>query len=210
MPSSLQAACADALSLLFPTWCAGCDDPDVALCALCRDALAPRGLRRVLPDGLEVRSAVAFEGAPARVLRAFKEDGRTGLARPLGRALAAVAPASGAMVVPVPTSRTAMRRRGYRVAELLAARAGLRPRRLLLPAHAAADQRGLQREARAENVAGTMRALPLAGRRVLIVDDVVTTGATLGEAARALRAAGAEVVGAATVASTPRLVTHGD
>jgi len=210
MPSLLRTACADALSLLFPTWCAGCDDPDEALCAACRDELAPRALRRVLPDGLEVRSAAPFAGVPARVLRAFKEDGRTSLARPLGRALAAVAPVADAVVVPVPTSRAAMRRRGYRVAELLAARAGLRPRRLLLPARAAADQRGLQREARADNVAGTMRAVPLPGVRVLIVDDVVTTGATLAEAARALRAAGAVVVGAATVASTPRRVTHGD
>lgn len=169
----------------------------------------PVRLTRTVGD-LEVRSAVAFDGVAARVVRAFKEDGRTMLARPLGRALAAAVIRSDgvmwsdAVVVPVPSSRAAFRRRGYAVAELLARRAGLSPRMLLLPARAAADQRGLRRDERARNVAHTMRARHAEGLRAVVVDDVVTTGATLREAARALTAAGATVVGAATVAATPR------
>lgn len=202
----MRASLAEALSLVFPVSCAGCDAPDASLCDACRLQLRPRPVVRRVDDVL-VRSGVPFDGVAARVIRACKQDGRTGLARPLGELLAAAAadfdPAA-VVVVPVPSSRAAMRRRGYRVAELLARRAGLAPRRLLRPAGVAADQRGLDRAARAANVRGTLRARPVAGRRVLVVDDVITTGATLREAVRVLRAAGAEVVGAATVAATAR------
>jgi len=176
--------------------------------------LRPRVRTRQLADGLTVHSGLPFEAEPARVLRALKEDGRTHLARALAPALAAAAAdgvatesSARALVVPVPTSPAAMRRRGYRVSELLARRAGLHPVRVLRVARATDDQRRLSRTARAQNVAGSMRAIRgLEGVEVLLVDDVVTTGATLVEAARALRAAGARVRGAATVAATPRRV----
>lgn len=203
-----------ALSLVFPVGCAGCDQPDVTLCGECRRALVPDPHSRTV-GGLEVHSGAAFDGVLARVVRACKEDGRTGLARPLAPLLAAAAgrvrtptpadqAAAGTVVVPVPTSPGAMRRRGYRVAELLARRAGLHPQRLLHTLGRTADQRGLGREARARNVSGSMRASHVEGCSVVLVDDVVTTGATLVEAARALREAGAVVLGAATVASTSR------
>lgn len=112
---------------------------------------------------------------------------------------------AGAIVVPVPTSSAAMRRRGYRVVDLLARRAGLRPVRALTAARSTGDQRRLTRTQRARNVTGSLRATRrLDGEEVVIVDDVVTTGATLIEAARAVRAAGGRVRGAATVAATPR------
>lgn len=216
--AGIRAALSGALSVVLPTWCAGCDGPDTALCEGCRGDLAPDVRVRRL-DGLTVWSGLPFEGVPARVLRACKEDGRTSVATALAPALAAAAasaladaPAGLVRVVPVPTSPAAMRRRGYRVAELLARRAGLHPRRLLTTGGAAADQRGLGRSEREGNVAGSMRAHGIAGCRVLVVDDVVTTGATLREAARALADAGAHVIGAATVAATPRrgfvTVTH--
>jgi predicted amidophosphoribosyltransferase len=204
--SPMRAAWAGALAFVLPVECAGCGEPDVVLCAPCGGALAPRVHEQRLA-GLRVVSGLPFDGVPARVVRAVKEDGRTGLARALAPALAAAAAAwtrDGLEVVAVPTSPGAMRRRGYRVAELLARRAGLAPRRLLRVTRRTVDQRDLGREERAENVAHSMRATDAAGRRILVVDDVVTTGATLHEAVRALRAAGADVVGAATVAATPR------
>jgi predicted amidophosphoribosyltransferase len=155
------------------------------------------------------------------VVRALKEDGRTGLARALAPALrAAVDAAVGAasadqpevgriVLVPIPTSRAAFRRRGYRVVELVARRAGLRCEPLLAIARVAADQRGLDRAARRRNVADSLRARDVAGLRIVVIDDVVTTGATLEEAARALRAGGAEVIGAATIASTARRIPPG-
>lgn len=221
---------ADALALLFPVSCAGCGAPDIALCPACRALVeGPGDLSRRLDGGLIVHSAFRYEGEIARMLRALKQEGRTALARPFGRALAALpagpalpagraalpalsegraAPGADlprALYVPVPTSRAAQRRRGYRVVELLLRRSGLPSASLLRAARRADDQRLLGREERARNVSGTLRALPAsAGVPVMIVDDVVTTGATLAEAARALEAAGARVIGAITVAATPR------
>lgn len=204
---AVRAALVEALGLVFPTWCAGCDALDVGLCADCRAELRFVGLRRTV-DGVPVVSALAFDGAAARIIRAFKEEGRTGLARALGPLLGEAARAGGVRgdvdVVPIPSSASALRRRGYPIAELLSRRGELRPVRLLRSTGAPADQRGLGRTARARNVAGTLRSRGAAGRRVVVVDDVITTGATLAEAIRALRADGAEVVGAATVASTLR------
>lgn len=210
---SVRAACAEALALLLPVSCAGCDEPDVALCERCELALAPAPRRQVVPatgGGLSVWSGLAFEGVAARVLRAIKEEGRTGLARALTPALEAAllhaAVGGDVVLVPLPTSRAAYRRRGFRVPDLLLRRAGRPATRLLRYARRTRDQRGLDREARRVNVDGSLAIRPgvMKGARVLLVDDVVTTGATLAEAARALRAAGAEVLGAVTVAATPR------
>jgi predicted amidophosphoribosyltransferase len=202
-------AASAALALLLPVACPGCGLQGVALCGSCRLRLHPAPRRRVV-DGLTVWSGLAFDGPCARVLRALKERGRTDLARALGPALrealrAAVAGAPGGVVaVAVPTSAAALRRRGYRVPELVARRAGVRTARLLAVARATGDQRALGRDERARNVAGSMRARRgAAGLAVVLIDDVLTTGATLAEARRALEASGARVVAAAVVADTP-------
>lgn len=223
-----RAACVDALALVMPVSCAGCGEPDVVLCERCQFDLAPDpGCRFIEAPGgaFAVWSGLVFDGVAARVLRALKEEGRTALAHALAPALAAalaaaVAPGGDDVVlVPVPTSRAAYRRRGFRVPDLLVRRIGGRAHPLLHHARRTADQRGLDRDARRRNVAHSLIAhLPpsirsdtaragggsAAGPRVVVIDDVVTTGASLAEAVRALRAAGAEVVAAVTVAATPR------
>ncbi|GAA5204186.1 ComF family protein [Microbacterium jejuense] len=218
MPSALlltvRSACADALALLLPVSCAGCDEPDVVLCERCALLLAPTPRRQVIdaPGGsIPVWSGLAFDGVAARVVRAVKEEGRTGLVRAVAPALRAALECAetglpGAVaLVPMPTSRAAYRRRGFRLPELLLRRAGRRATRPLRHARRTGDQRGLGRDARRRNVEGSLVARgDLSGMRVLLVDDVVTTGASLAEAARALRSAGAEVLGAATVGATPR------
>jgi len=224
MPSALvlavRSACADALALLLPVSCAGCDEPDVGLCERCVLALAPAPRRQLVDapgGGIPVWSGLVFEGVAARVLRAIKQDGRTSLARSLAPALAAALEhaergrpgAEAVILVPMPTSRAAYRRRGFRVPELLVRRTGRRATRLLRHRRRTGDQRGLDRAARRRNVEGSLIARGnLSGRRVVVVDDVVTTGASLAEAARALREAGADVVGAATAAATPRRVAR--
>lgn len=195
------------LALLLAACCPGCDEVGTLLCDGCRARLGPDPQRLTTPGGMSVQAALRYEGVPARCIRRLKEEGATMLARPLGAALGGILSEvpRGALLVPVPTSSAAFRRRGYRVPELLLRRAGAPARRLLSPARRTGDQRGLGRTARARNVSGSMRAGTAGqGETVVIIDDVVTTGATLDEAARALRAAGFDPVGAVALAATPR------
>lgn len=214
--AAVRGALEEALALVLPVVCAGCDAPDTPLCELCAASLRPVLTHRT--GMVPIWSGLVFDAVPARVMRALKEAGRTGLARPLAPALRAAVEAAmvgqvagdpPVVVVPLPTSRGAYRRRGYRVVELLARRAGLPFVRALAVSRATADQRGLGRAARAANVALSLYVparlvVQVKGVRVVVIDDVVTTGATLNDAVRALTDAGAEVIGAATVAGTLR------
>ena len=202
------AVAEEALALLLASVCPGCDRAGTLLCQECRRRLIADPVEVRTPDGLPVHAALVYEGVPARSIRRVKEEGATMLARPLGRALSAVLSVrvpAGAVLVPVPTGRAAYRRRGYRVPELLIRRAGFRAERLLRQTRRTRDQRELDRDERARNVAGSMRATGArhGGREVVIVDDVVTTGATLDEAARALRAVGLHPICAVALAATP-------
>ncbi|WP_424935334.1 MULTISPECIES: ComF family protein [Bacteria] len=208
---TLRAALSEAVALVLAQECGGCDVPGESLCARCAEGLRPVPVRQRTPDGRAVEGGLAFDGVAAHMIRAVKEGGRTALLRmlapPFREAVRRAAAGSTEIeaLVPVPTSRAAFRRRGYRVPELLATGTGARVLRALVPRRAVADQRGLGRRARRRNVAGSLRAT-MAGQgcRVLLVDDVATTGATLDEAARALEEAGFVVVGCAVLAVTPR------
>lgn len=193
--------------MLLGASCAGCDEPGRLLCDGCRDRLRPAPVRRALTGGLSATAAVPFDGVAARCIRAVKEDGSTLLVRPLAAALHPLVPSDpDVLLVPVPTSRAAFRRRGFRVPELLVRACGRRPTRVLVPAARTEDQRGLGRAERALNVAGSMRARGVGtGEEVIVIDDVITTGATLSEASDVLGEAGFRVRGAIALAATPRL-----
>ena len=198
----------DALAILFPVDCAGCGAPDRSVCSECLAALGPPRQTQ-LPD-LLVASACGYDGVVRELVLALKERGRTDVAAALSRAVAPLlGAASGALdcdIARVPSSAQARRRRGYDPVGLLVRRAGFQPRAVLRVARDTAAQKTLDIAGRAENSAGSLQALgDLDGRRFVLFDDVLTTGATLREAARALRSAGAEVVGAVTLAATPRL-----
>ena len=212
MGDVIADALADLLDLVLPRDCAGCTAPGRTLCARCDGALrALPVLHRPAdaPGGPPVTAAGTYDGVLRSLLLAHKERGRVVLAGPLGRALAGAAAVHGrgAVLVPVPSSTQAVRARGHDHARRLAAaagrRLGVRSAAVLVQARRVDDQAGLDAAARSSNLAGALVARRrLDGLAVVVVDDVVTTGATLAEAARALEAAGADVRGAAVVAST--------
>ncbi|MFI8446089.1 ComF family protein [Streptomyces erythrochromogenes] len=204
--------------LVLPVDCAGCGAARVLVCADCRGALSGAAAGPVRPsprpEGLpEVQAAAAYEGAVRAVLLAHKERGALPLAGVLGAALAAAVLAGGTRpgpgrgevaLVPVPSARRQVRARGHDPARRIALAAAGRLRRAGVPARVApvlglrravADQAGLGARERRENLAGALAvrrggAGLTGGARIVLVDDVVTTGATLAEAARAVRAAG--------------------
>lgn len=216
----LRPAALDALAVLLPVECAGCGARDRSLCRQCRKALAPTVTRRDVGVGarLDVWAGLAYHGEVRAVLLALKTQQRVDTARALAPALAAAVRCaaaetgtSGIEVVAIPGTRAAYRRRGYDPVRLLISRAGLGASRVFRAARPHAAQKKLGVSERDRNLRGTMRLRTrVAGRRILLIDDVVTTGATLREAARVLREGGAEVVGAAVVASTPRRDGHQD
>ncbi len=216
------------LDLVVPARCAGCAVEGADLCPACARALAGPARRAdpsPAPAGLPPVYAVAgYDGAARRALLAHKERGARSLAGPLGVALArsvvAALPPPGPPValVPVPSTRVARRERGddpllrlaRRAARVLqAAGWSATLARPLRHARAVVDSAGLTAPQRAANLAGALVADPaaaqrVAGCRVVLLDDLVTTGATLAEAARALRAAGVAPAAAAVVAAVTR------
>ena len=229
MPRVLDAI-RDALATLFPVRCAGCGRADRGVCAECRRALQGLGAM-VTPltpsDALPLATAAEYDTRMQQLIDSFKERGRADVASVLGpllrKSIAAVvqsaatdsAGAAGDLtagsiaLIPVPSSRAARARRGYEHVPLLLERAmpDARPVRALTHARRIRDQAGLGVSAREENLAGSMRAHEsLHGVTCIVVDDVVTTGATLREAVRALRAVGAMPIGAAAIARVPRRI----
>jgi len=226
----MRAVLTDLIELVLPADCPGCGAPGPAapMCPTCAGALAALTPHPTVPDppppGLPpCRALGAYQGMLRELILAYKERGRLGLAGPLGRALAvAVAGAvpAGAPVtlVPVPATAAAARSRGgdhvlrlARVAARRFARGGrvVSVRRLLVARPRRADSTELtaaDRIARAEH-AFRCRQVPQRRSRagpVVLVDDLVTTGATLAGAAGSLRRAGVPVTAAATLAATRR------
>lgn len=186
------------------------------------------------PVGMPVCWAAApFDGPLRMAVTAYKDEERRDLRPVLGQLLASalttafaadptlrhhVARGEPVLLVALPTARSSRRRRGDDpVGDLARAAApGGPPGIHLAPAlrhtRRVADQARLDRGARAANLAGAIEVSRrwrevVRGATCVLVDDVVTTGATLAEAARALRTVGAEHVVAAAVAATPRRVT---
>ena len=210
------------LDLALPPACAGCGAEGDAICPRCLPAVGsrlalppgtPLGLAEGPPDPLlQLEWCSPFTGTTRRALHQLKYAGERRLAGPLGAAVAdrwRRAGASGDVLVPVPVHEARRRERGYDqaalIAEAAAARLGLPWAPAVVRTRATTAQYHLDRRHRASNVADAFavadRHRPaVAGRWVVLVDDVVTTGATLCEAADALLAAGATAVSAVTVA----------
>jgi predicted amidophosphoribosyltransferase len=245
------------LALACPVECVCCGTEDFSLCGACERAvrvltMAPFRAEGEAPalmdvDGsviLPVVAAGVYREELAQALLSFKKHGQgqleSVLSRGLGRAIqAAAGNIPGFFLVPVPTTNSAFRKRGFSPVHLMLRNLGrggrlgagrvadaLRKRGAVaagtLAVHAVPDhlrelmtgstgpggQKGLGRGDRAKRVRGSMRATSsilapdIRGHPCIIVDDVLTTGATLAEAARAIRHAGGTVVGAVVLAAT--------
>jgi ComF family protein len=221
----LAGAASTVLDFAFPAACSGCGREGDPLCPACLPALdarldlpggTPIGMPADIPEPLlQLEWCAPFAGPVRAALHDLKYSGEQRLARPLGQALARRWRRVGegaTLVVPVPVHADRERRRGYDQAALIAAVAavelGLPCVRALERDRATIAQFELGRDDRAANVAGAFRlrgahrsaVSVVQGRWVLLVDDVVTTGATLGECATVLTAAGALGVSAIAVA----------
>jgi predicted amidophosphoribosyltransferase len=216
------------LDLLLPRRCVVCSLPGTTLCARCTVSLpkleGPLCARCGAPVAWPVarcrecagrrlafasaRAGVEYDEAVRTLVSAWKERGLRRVAALAAAVVAEVVPSPSAQLIAfVPPDGDRSLRRGHHPPERLARELGrlwrlpvvplLRRTRPLRP------QRGLQREARRRNVRGAFRA-DRAWGRVLLVDDVYTTGSTVGAAASALRAAGAFSVEVVTFARAVR------
>lgn len=210
LPQAVHTAVLDALALVMPVECAGCGRADRSLCSECRGILAGSPVRRELPWGT-LHTSLEYDGVVRAVILDFKENGRpdvaAALAVPLGAAIrAACAAVPGrAELLRVPPSVAGLRRRGFDPVSRVLRHARLRGSAGLRMARSGAAQKTLGIGEREANRSGSMSSRrSLEGRSFILVDDIVTTGATLADAARAVRAGGGEVVGAAAIAFTRR------
>jgi ComF family protein len=216
---ALCAGCWSRMTVLGPPCCACCGFPfeygqgDGGSEPLCGACLRER------PAFARARAALRYDDASRGLIIAFKHADRTDAAPALGRWLAhagAELLADADLVAPVPLHRWRLFRRRYNQAALLAshvARAAGKPlcNDLLIRKRATPTQGRLGAAQRRENVAGAFavterRRAELKGRRVLLIDDVLTTGATAGACARALLAGGADSVDLLTLARVVRPV----
>jgi predicted amidophosphoribosyltransferase len=217
--------------MVFPARCMWCGRLPAPLCDECVTELPTTGLSVVRAAGIEFRG-LAFgplDDRLGRLLRAVKDHQQTGLLKAIGPRLSgafdgllAAAGHSAAVLVAMPASRSGWRSRGFNTAELIAREVAkhssfeiellpaLRYRRLV------ADQRGLDTEHRAANLADAFELTPQARARiaralspdstrqppVFLVDDVITTGATLLSARDAMVAGGIHPAGFFVFAET--------
>lgn len=217
-----------AADLVLGASCPGCGRPALGLCRSCGVSIrpdprvawprpTPSALRR--PTAVPPVAAGVNSGALRATLIAWKERGQFGLTVPLAHLLASsvVALADGGAItlVPVPTSRRSKRARGTDVVDGLAQMAArllrgvdldVRVEQALAHARSTVDQSELDSVSRAANLRGAFRVRrgrPRSEGAVIVVDDILTTGSTVGESVRALTTVGRRPIGVAVVAATP-------
>lgn len=199
------------VDLVLPLECGGCGAPGTRWCTRCAASLRvtvdePHVVTPRVDPGVPVFALGRYGGVRRRTIVALKDHGRRDLVAPLARALAlgidrliawGIVPAS-LVVVPAPTRRLSARRRGgdpvTRIATAATARGpGLQVMPALRTTAFARDSVGLGTAARQRNIAGRVRLTARPGGDVLVVDDVVTTGATARESVGTLREGGVRV-----------------
>ena len=198
------------LDAFVPTSCVCCGAVGSLLCLACKPKFdfAPR---QVVRGSLSGWAATTLQPEVTAAVIAFKDRGRTATKVLFAKMLTPLLQnylqvRDDLVLVSMPVRRAALKKRGFdhgrALALALQAQTGVSaPKNLLTLRREAEDQRNLGLSARALNLSNSMVAKPIA-KAVVLIDDVVTTGATLNEAQRALVASGVEVLGFVTIAET--------
>ena len=184
----------DLLALIYPTTCLLCNSAGVTLCPTCEIRLESCRQSYLL-HGFTLYSSLHYNEAAANLILAAKESNERAAARYLAELSYA-----RYLLIPIPSSKAADKRRGYQHMVLLArlvakkitidhgVECSVAP--VLVPARKIADQSGLNAAARLANMRGAFElkaGVDLRGAGIILIDDLVTTGSTMGEALRALK-----------------------
>jgi len=199
--------------LIFPSRCISCKSLGDSLCRLCKLSWTPTIYKSKISryPGKFVFSSIPYSDIAARIILAAKESHIQSadilVADAISHSLAEFLKYEWIdTLIPIPSRKSAVRKRGRQfieeIADSVSLRTGIRVNSSLAHSRSVRDQSGLGFERRWNNLEGAfvVTGNPIGLGRVLLVDDLITTGATLNEATRALKYAGIEVVGAVTAA----------
>lgn len=195
--------------IIFPSRCLGCGQLGLEICSLCRKNWHPHIYRQWSQHQptFPIYSAVTYSPIAGKVLLAAKENNLVIadqlIYKALGHSLTfALREIGGDFLIPIPSRRSVARSRGRQfiaaLAHQLSAETGLPAYENLEHTRRVQDQSSLDAKSRFHNLDGSMKSLSFLSGRAIIIDDLVTTGATLQEAVRALRDRGIEVAAAVT------------
>lgn len=195
--------------IIFPSRCLGCGQLGLEICSLCRKNWHPHIYRQWsqhLPT-FPIYSAVTYSPIAGKVLLAAKENNLVIADQLIYKALShsltfALREIGGDFLIPIPSRRSVARSRGRQfiaaLAHQLSAETGLPAYENLEHTRRVQDQSSLDAKSRFHNLDGSMKSLNFLSGKAVVIDDLVTTGATLQEAVRALRDRGIEVAAAVT------------
>ena len=205
--------------IIFPSRCIGCSRLGISICSECRKQWHPHFYQRVINcrgESFPVFSAIQYSPIASRVLLSAKESQIkaadqliiNGIVHSLKLFVNRHGPAT---LIPIPSRRSANRKRGrnflHEITTQVALEVGLPHQSPLTHIRKVRDQSQLNLVDRSENISGALSISPdftteicagNTGPKIIVIDDLITTGATLAEAIRALRTAGFTVLGAVT------------
>jgi predicted amidophosphoribosyltransferase len=189
--------------LLFPSRCFGCQKIGPSICSECRSSWHPHYYRTKI-DGLTVHSSLLYTPTASKIILAAKESGLKRADELVIDAIVLALQRSKldltlSRLVPIPSSKSSQRRRGRSfivdLVHQISLRTGSEVVDCLQLSRRVLDQSGLHRQERSTNLAGAFRVSSHVRGELILVDDVVTTGATLREAFRAVNSQGFHAVG---------------
>jgi ComF family protein len=195
----------DLAQLIFPTRCYGCNRLGISICTDCRREWIPHYYKTHI-DSMNVHSALLYTPTASKIIIAAKENSIKGADQLLTSAIIHVLQKAKLdshyyQLVPIPSSKTSQRRRGRSfivdLCKEISTRTGLSVNDCLSLSRKVSDQSGLSRIERLSNMkdAFALKADAIVRGDLILIDDVVTTGATLREAARALNSQGFHAIG---------------